>query len=140
MKLVEIPTPKPGPKAALVRIAASGVNFIDVYFRNGLYKADLPIRAWAAKPRGRWKPSVLRLRKSLRAIASHTRWCEASYAEYAVVPASQLVRIPDGVDFESAAAAMLQGMTAHYLTHSTYAVQPGDDRVWCTPRPAARAG
>jgi NADPH:quinone reductase len=125
LKLVEIPTPKPGPKDALVRIAASGVNFIDVYFRKGLYKADLPF-----VPGSEAAGTVEAVGSDVTEVAPGDRVAYAmvrgSYAEYAVVPAAQLVKIPDGVDFESAAAGMLQGMTAHYLTHSTYAVQRGD--------------
>ncbi len=63
-----------------------------------------------------------------------------SYAEYAVVPAAQLVKIPGHVDFQTAAAAMLQGMTAHYLTHSTLPAEERATRAWCTRRRAARAG
>ena len=139
MKLVEIPTPKPGPKAALVRIAASGVNFIDVYFRKGLYKADLPFvpGSEAAGTVEAVGPEVTEVAPGDRVAYAMVR---GSYAEYAVVPASQLVRIPDGVDFESAAAAMLQGMTAHYLTHSTYAAAARATSVWCTPRPEAPEG
>ena len=125
MELVELPTPTPGPKQALVKIAASGVNFIDVYFRTGLYKADFPI-ALGNEAAG----TVEAVGAEVTEVAPGDRVAYAmargSYAEYAVVPASQLVKIPSHVDFTVAAAAMLQGMTAHYLTHSTYPLKSGD--------------
>jgi len=126
MKLVDVPTPSPGPGQALVRIAASGVNFIDVYFRIGLYKSDLPI-ALGNEGTGTVEavgPGVIGLKPGDRVAYAMAR---GSYAEYALVPAAQLVPIPDGVDFQTAAAAMLQGMTAHYLTHSTYPLKKGDN-------------
>jgi NADPH2:quinone reductase len=125
MELVEMPTPAPGPGQALVRIAASGVNFIDVYFRSGLYKVDLPITlgSEAAGTIESIGPDVADLAPGDRVAYAMVR---GSYADYAVVPAAQLVKIPDQVDFNSAAAAMLQGMTAHYLTHSTYPLGQGN--------------
>jgi NADPH:quinone reductase len=125
LKLVDVPKPSPGPKDALVRIAASGVNFIDIYFRKGLYKADLPFT-----PGSEAAGTVEAIGSEVKEVGVGDRVAYAmvrgSYAEYAVVPAAQLVKLPDGIDLESAAAAILQGMTAHYLTHSTYAVQPND--------------
>src|ERR1017187_3592477 len=125
LQLVDIPTPRPGPGQALVRIAASGVNFIDIYFRTGLYKADLPV-AIGSEAAG----TVEEVGEGVTEVAPGDRVAYAmargSYAEYAVVPSVQLVRIPAHVDFHSAAAAMLQGMTAHYLTHSTFALKSGD--------------
>jgi NADPH2:quinone reductase len=125
MQLVDAPTPTPGPKQALVRIAASGVNFIDVYFRSGLYKADLPLT-----PGSEAAGTVEAVGAEVTEVAPGDRVAYAmargSYAEYAVVPAAQLVKIPGHVDFHTAAAAMLQGMTAHYLTHSTYPLKSGD--------------
>jgi len=125
MQLVEVPMPAPGPKQALVRIAATGVNFIDVYFRIGLYKADLPVTLGneAAGTVEAVGPEVVEVAVGDRVAYAMTR---GSYAEFAVIPAVQLVRIPDDVDFQTAAAAMLQGMTAHYLTHSTYPLKNGD--------------
>jgi NADPH2:quinone reductase len=125
MRLVEVPTPHPGHGQALVRIAASGVNFIDIYFRSGLYKADLPVTlgsegAGTVEALG---PGVSGLAPGDRVAYAMAR---GSYAEYAVVPAAQLVPIPPHVDFNTAAAAMLQGMTAHYLTHSTYPLKAGE--------------
>jgi NADPH2:quinone reductase len=125
MQYVDIPVPRPGPKEALVKIAASGVNFIDVYLRTGLYKADLPLTlgmegAGVVESVG---PEVAEVRSGDRVAYAMTR---GSYAEYAVVPELQLVKLPDHIDLNSAAAAMLQGMTAHYLTHSTFALKSGD--------------
>ena len=125
MQVAEVPTPAPGPKQALVRIAASGVNFIDLYFRTGLYKADVPITL-GSEGAGRVEavgPEVTEVAVGDRVAYAMQR---GSYAEYAVVPAWQLVKIPDGLDFKTAAAAMLQGMTAHYLTHSTHALKSRD--------------
>jgi NADPH2:quinone reductase len=125
MELMEVATPRPGPRQALVRIAATGVNFIDIYFRKGLYKADLPI-ALGSEAAGTVEevgPDVTEVAPGDRVAYAMAR---GSYAEYAVVPAAQLARLPDAVDFQTAAAAMLQGMTAHYLTHSTFALKPGD--------------
>ena len=125
MQLVEVPTPQPGPRQALVRIAASGVNFIDVYFRMGLYKADLPVTLGneAAGTVEAVGPEVTEVAVGDRVAYAMAR---GSYAEFAVVPAVHLVKIPDGLDFQTAAAAMLQGMTAHYLTHSTWPLKNGD--------------
>jgi NADPH2:quinone reductase len=125
MQLVDLPRPVPGPGQALVKIAASGVNFIDVYFRTGLYKADLPatLGSEAAGTVESIGPDVSDVGPGDRVAYAMAR---GSYAEYAVVPAAQLVRIPAGIDFQTAAAAMLQGMTAHYLTHSTFMLKSGD--------------
>jgi NADPH2:quinone reductase len=125
LELAEVPTPVPGPRHALVRLAVSGVNFIDVYFRSGAYKAEPPVTlgsegAGTVEAIG---PDVTEVAPGERVAYAMVR---GSYAEYAVVPSAQLVRIPDRVDFASAAAAMLQGMTAHYLTRSTYPLKNGD--------------
>jgi NADPH2:quinone reductase len=121
----DIPKPQPGPGQALVKIAAAGVNFIDVYFRIGLYPATPPVvlgseGAGTVEAVG---PDVTNVRPGDRVAYAMAR---GSYAEYAVVPAWQLVKIPDSLDFQTAAAVMLQGMTAHYLTHSTYPLKSGD--------------
>jgi NADPH2:quinone reductase len=125
MKLVDVPVPTPGAGQALVKVAASGVNFIDVYFRIGLYKAELPFT-----PGNEASGTVEAVGEGVTELKPGDRVAYAmhrgSYAEYTVVPAAQLVKLPDAVDFNTAAAAMLQGMTAHYLTHSSYPLKPGD--------------
>jgi len=125
MILAERPTPSPGPRDALIRIAASGVNFIDVYFRSGLYKADLPVRlgSEAAGTVEQIGAEVTEVSPGDRVAYAMVR---GSYADYAVVPAWQLVKIPGDVDFVTAAGVMLQGMTAHYLTRSTYPLKQGE--------------
>jgi NADPH2:quinone reductase len=125
LQLVEIPKPAPGPGEALVKIAAAGVNFIDIYYRTGLYKADPPILlgmegAGVVEAVGSGVTEVAPGDPVAYAM------CRGSYAEYQAVPAWQLVKIPAGMDFQTAAAAMLQGMTAHYLTHSTFPLKEGD--------------
>jgi len=124
MKVVDGPTPVPGPQEALVRIAYSGVNFLDVYFRTGLYKADSPI-ALGNEASG----VVESVGTDVSEVAVGDRvaytMVRGSYAEYAIVPSARLVKIPDDVDFATAAAVMLQGATAHYLTHSTFSIVPG---------------
>ena len=124
LKYADLPDPTPAPGQALVKIEASGVNFIDVYFRIGLYKAESPIRlgqegAGIVEAVGE---GVTNLKVGDRVAYA---MCRGSYAEYAVVPAWQLVPLPDSMTFEQGAATMLQGMTAHYLTHSTYALEAG---------------
>jgi NADPH:quinone reductase len=125
MEVADVSTPAPGPGQALVKLAFSGVNFIDVYFRSGAYKAERPI-AIGNEGAG----TVEAIGPEVNDVAPGDRVAYAmvrgSYAESVVVPAQQLVRIPANVDFASAAAAMLQGMTAHYLTRSTYPLKQGD--------------
>jgi NADPH2:quinone reductase len=125
LKYADLPKPSPGPGQALVKIVASGVNYIDVYFRKGVYPAPPPI-VLGSEGAG----TVEAVGPDVKNVASGDRVAYAmargSYAEYAVVPAWQLVKIPPSIDFQTAAAAMLQGMTAHYLTHSTYPLKPGD--------------
>jgi NADPH:quinone reductase len=125
MTLVELPVPEPKPNEAIVQIEAAGVNFIDVYFREGRYPAPLPFingqeGAGIVVATG---ADVTGLK-----IGDRVAYAGAlgSYAEYAAVPADRLVRIPDELDFTQAAAAMLQGMTAHYLCHSSYPVKSGE--------------
>ena len=124
LTLDEIPVPQPGPGQVLVRIQAIGVNFIDIYHRTGLYKADPPITLGmeAAGVVEAVGEGFTQLAPGDRVAYCMTR---GSYAEYAVIPAWQAIQIPAALDFESAAAALLQGMTAHYLTHSTFELKPG---------------
>jgi NADPH2:quinone reductase len=116
---VDLPVPTPKPNEALVNIKAAGVNFIDVYVREGRYPTPLPFingqeGAGIVTEIG---SEVTTLKPGDRVAYTSSL---GSYAEYAAVPASRRVKIPDELDFEQAAAAMLQGMTAHYLLHSTY--------------------
>ena len=125
MALVDIPVPQPGPGEALVKLHASGVNFIDVYYREGRYKTGLPFinGQEGAGVVERVGPGVSDIRPG-----DTVAWCSVlgSYAEYATVPAEKLVKVPDGLDLKLAAAVMLQGMTAHYLSHSTFALKKGN--------------
>ncbi|HEX4486434.1 MAG TPA: quinone oxidoreductase [Terriglobales bacterium] len=125
MELVELPIPEPKAKEALVKIAASGVNFIDVYQREGRYKVPLPfvIGQEGAGTVTKVGSEV----KSLK-VGDRVAWCGilGSYAEYAAVAAEKLVPIPQGVTEQQAAAVLLQGMTAHYLVHDVYPVKKGE--------------
>ena len=126
MELVELPVPQPKANEAVVKLAASGVNFIDVYFREGRYKAPLPVIVLGQEGAG----VVNAVGTDVTSVKNGDRvaWCGllGSYAEYAAVPADRLVPIPDGVTDQQAAAAMLQGMTAHYLSHDTYPLKRGE--------------
>jgi NADPH2:quinone reductase len=122
---VDLPVPTPKPNEAVVQIKAAGVNFIDVYFREGRYPTQLPFvdGQEAAGVVTQIGSDVTTLQSGDRVAYSSAL---GSYAEYAAVPASRLVKIPDALDFEQAAAAMLQGMTAHYLLYSSYKLQRGE--------------
>jgi NADPH2:quinone reductase len=125
MEFVDLPVPQPRANEALVKIQAAGVNFIDVYNREGRYKAPLPFVL------GQEAAGVVEaIGSDVRAVAVGDRvaYCSVlgSYAEYAAVPADRLVKIPAGVNEREAAAAVLQGMTAHYLAHDTYPLKKGD--------------
>ena len=125
LRYEEIPLPSPGPGQALVKVEAIGLNFIDCYFRAGLYKAALPFIPGmeAAGTVTATASDVTEVRIGDRvAYAPHI----GAYAEYAAVPADRLVKLPAGLDSRSGAAAMLQGMTAHYLATSTYPLKKGD--------------
>jgi NADPH:quinone reductase len=121
----DVPTPSPGPEQAVVRIEAIGLNFIDVYFRTGLYKAPLPFVPGmeAAGVVDAVGENVTTVQPGDRVAYSGAI---GAYAEYAVVNAWQLVKMPGQLDFKSAAALMLQGMTAHYLTFSTFPLRGGE--------------
>jgi NADPH2:quinone reductase len=122
---VDLPTPDPKPNEALVQLEAVGVNFIDVYFREGRYPAPRPfINGQEAAG------MVVAIGADVNTLKAGDRVAYTgvlgSYAEYAAVPAERLVKLPDELDFNQAAAAMLQGMTAHYLSHSSYPIKSGD--------------
>jgi NADPH2:quinone reductase len=126
LALREVATPTPSSGEALIQIEACGVNFIDVYLREGRYPAQLPFI-----PGQEAGGTVIALGPDVTAVKVGDRvaWCHVmgTYAEFAVAPVSKLIAIPEGISTRQAAAAMLQGMTAHYLAHSTYAIQRGDD-------------
>jgi NADPH:quinone reductase len=125
MELVELPVPEPKANEAVVKLAASGVNFIDVYQREGRYKIPLPC---VLGQEGAGVVTAVGAEvKSVKA-GDRVAWTGllGSYAEYAAVSADKLVPIPSGVTDQQAAAAMLQGMTAHYLSHDTYPLKRGE--------------
>ena len=124
LRYADFPKPEPAAGQVLVKLAAAGVNFIDTYHRSGLYKIPLPAvlgmeGAGTVESLG---PSVTGFK-----VGDHVAWAmsRGSYAEFAAVPAQFLVKVPAGLDLRQAAAALLQGMTAHYLTHSTFPIEPG---------------
>ena len=128
MGLEELPTPKPGDGQALVRIEAAGVNFIDVYQRTGLYKNPLP---YGLGLEGAGVVEAVGAGVTTVRVGDRVAWTgiPGSYATHNVVPADKLVTLPAGVDARAGASAMLQGMTAHYLAHSTYPLKAGDTCV-----------
>ncbi len=126
MQWEDVPTPEPGPGEALVRHAAVGLNYIDVYFRTGLYKAPLPSTI-GMEGAG----TVLAVGAGVTEVAAGDRVAYAggpigAYATERVIAADRLVKVPDGIDFNTAAAMMLQGMTAQYLLRRTHTVKPGE--------------
>jgi NADPH2:quinone reductase len=125
LTLADLPVPKPKPTEAIVKIAAIGVNFIDVYFREGRYPAPLPFvdGQEAAGTVNETGSEVKSLKPGDRVAYTGVL---GSYAEYAAVPADRLVRVPEKIMDEQAAAAMLQGMTAHYLVYSCYPLKKGE--------------
>lgn len=125
MRLEDLPQPEPGSRQVAIRVAAAGVNYIDTYHRSGLYRLPLPAGlgqegAGTVESVG---PDVIAVRPGDRVAWTGI---QGSYAEYVVAPADRLVSVPDGQSLEHAAAAMLQGMTAHYLACTTYPLKPGD--------------
>jgi NADPH2:quinone reductase len=124
LQLTEQPDPKPGPAQVLVRPAAIGVNYIDVYHRTALYAVPRPI------PLGLEGVGVVEaVGEGVTAprVGQRVAWCQApgSYATRVLVPAARAVEVPDGVDDRVAAALLLQGMTAHYLSHDTFPLRAG---------------
>ena len=125
LRYEEIPLPEPGRGEARIKVEAGGVNFTDIYNRIGLYKGTLPytLGSEAAGIVDAVGPEVTEVKPADRvAYAMHL----GAYAEYVVVPAWRLVPLPPAIDGRTAAAVMLQGMTVHYLTHSTYPLKPGE--------------
>jgi NADPH2:quinone reductase len=125
LRLENIDQPVPGPGQALLRVEAVGVNFIEIYQRTGLYKATLPLTPGteAAGTVEAVGPGVTAVRRGERAATVNAL---GSYAEYALVSAERLVPVPDAVSTRAAAAVLLQGMTAQYLTASTFPLGSGD--------------
>lgn len=125
LRFEELPPPRPKDGEALVAVEAIGLNFIEIYFRLGSYKAALPMTLG-----GECAGTVTAVGPGVTAVKPGDRVATVnaagSYAQFAVVPAARLVRLPEGVTAKQGAAAMLQGMTAHYLTTSTYPVKAGD--------------
>jgi NADPH2:quinone reductase len=124
LKIAELPTPQPGKGQALVRVEAAGVNFIDIYQRNGVYKLPLPATlgqegAGVVEAIG---PEVSEVKPGDRVAWAGVM---GSYATHQLIPAARLVQVPAKLDAKSAAAAMLQGMTAHYLVTDAFALRPG---------------
>jgi NADPH2:quinone reductase len=124
LRYADFPKPEPAPGQALVKVAAAGVNFIDTYQRSGLYKIPLPA---VLGMEGAGIVESLGPDTAGFKVGDHVAWAmsRGSYAEFAVVPAQFLVKVPASLELRQAAAAMLQGMTAHYLTHSTFPIEPG---------------
>lgn len=125
LSFLDLPTPQPKPNEVVVKIAASGVNYIDVYFREGRYPATPPfiLGQEASGVVSETGSNVKDFKPGERVAYTGIT---GAYAEYEAVPADRLVRLPAGITDHQAAAAMLQGMTAHYLTHSTYPLKKGD--------------
>lgn len=125
LEFTEHPDPRPGPGQVLIDVAAAGVNFIDVYHRTGAYPKPKPY-----VPGTEAAGTVLAVGADVTEFAIGDRVASSDvrggYAERTLADADRLVPVPDGVETADAAAVMLQGMTAHYLTHSTYPVQAGD--------------
>jgi NADPH:quinone reductase len=125
LKYEDVPMPEPGDGEVRVKIEAVGVNFIDIYHRIGRYQGSLPLTLGqeAAGTVDAIGPNVTDVKVGDGVVYASV---QGSYAEYAVVPAWRLVTIPEAVDLQHAAAVILQGMTAHYLTHSTYPLKAGE--------------
>lgn len=121
----DVSDPSPGPDDVVVDVAASGVNFLDVYHRSGAYPTQPP---FVPGSEGAGTVSAAGANVDAVNVGDRVAWAmfRGGYAGRAAIPAERAVPIPDGVAAEDAAAVLLQGMTAHYLTHATYPVQPGD--------------
>src|SRR5580704_6641147 len=120
----DVPDPVPHRGEALVRVHTAGVNFMDVYFREGKYKAPLPFI-----PGGEGSGHVEALGEGVTdvSVGERVAWLGSvgSYAEKVAIPADRLVRVPAALDLQKAAALMVQGITAYYLSNLTFALRPG---------------
>jgi NADPH2:quinone reductase len=125
LELVDLSEPKPAAGQVLVKVEAAGVNFIDTYLREGRYSVALPF-----VPGQEAAGTVVELGEGVRSFVPGDRvaWngTRGTYAEFACAPAADLLKIPAGLSFDQAAAVLLQGLTAHYLAHDTYAIQAGE--------------
>jgi NADPH:quinone reductase len=126
LEVQELPAPEPRAREVLVDVHVAGVNFRDIYERRGGYDSPLPVIAGIE---GMGRVAALGDGVEEIGVGDRVSWnnAQGSYAELVVVPVERAARVPDAVDDEPACAALLQGMTAHYLSHSTYPVQAGDD-------------
>jgi NADPH2:quinone reductase len=129
MRWEDVPTPEPGPSEALIKQEAVGLNYIDVYFRTGLYKA--PSMPLVIGQEGAGTVTAVGANVTLVKPGDRVAYAGSigGYATSRVIAADRLVKLPDGIDFKTAAAMMLQGMTAQYLLRRTYEVKPGDTIV-----------
>src|SRR5882724_9777904 len=125
LELVDVPVPQPKPNEAVVKSAATGVNFIDVYHREGRYPVALP---FVIGQEGAGVVSAVGAEVKSITVGDRVAWTGimGSYAEYVAVPADRLVKVPQGVSDREAAAVMLQGATAHYLAYTTFPLKRGD--------------
>lgn len=125
LELVDLPVPQPKPNEAVVKVAAAGVNFIDIYQREGRYKVPLP---FVAGQEGTGTVTAVGAEVKSVKPGERVAWTgvQGGYQEYVAAPADRLVAVPEGIDDLQAAAAMLQGMTAHYLTHDSFPLKKGD--------------
>ena len=122
----DLPTPEPGPGELRVDVAAAGVNYIDIYYRTGAYPLQTP---FVVGSEGAGVVSAVGSGVTGLQVGDHVAWAMvpgAGYAEQVVVPAGRAVPVPTGIDDETAGAVLLQGLTAQYLTRSTYPAQPGE--------------
>ncbi|MGH9530186.1 MAG: quinone oxidoreductase family protein [Terriglobales bacterium] len=125
LELADVPMPEPKENEAVVKIAAAGVNFIDIYQREGRYKLPLP---FIAGQEGSGTVTAVGSKAAGIKAGERVAWAgiQGAYSEYIAAPANRLVPVPDAVGDRTAAAAMLQGMTAHYLTHDAYPLKRGE--------------
>lgn len=132
LRLEEVPAPEPGKGQALIRVEAAGVNYLDIYYRSGFHWGGHHRRPLPFTPGAEAAGTVIGVGPEVPEVKVGDRVAygisngHGSYAEMAVVPSWHLMKLPDPVDSQTGAAVMLQGMTAHYLTHSTYRLKEGD--------------